>query len=226
MPSIETLSLFAVAALGFLLIPGPAVTFVVATSIDRGRAVGLASVIGLELGTMMHVIAAALGVSAIVASSALAFSTLKYLGAAYLIAVGIRTWLRRDDEGPVTARDDRSTAERSDLWRGFRQGFVVNLLNPKTAVFFLAFLPQFVDPARGGTGLQLFVLGTMLVLIALVTDGAYAVLASHFGGWARERPAFARRRRLVTGGVYVTLGVAAAITGGTRARTAAAVVRA
>lgn len=223
MPSIDTLSLFAVAALGFLLIPGPAVTFVVAKSIDQGRAVGLASVAGLELGTMVHVLAAALGVSAIVASSALAFSTLKYLGAAYLIAVGIRTWLRRDDDELVTDRDEGSAAERSDLWRGFRQGFVVNVLNPKTAVFFLAFLPQFVDPDRGGTGPQLFVLGTMLVVIALVTDGAYAVLASRLGGWVRGRPAFARRRRLVTGGVYVTLGVAAAITGGTRARVAAVV---
>ena len=223
MPSIETLSLFTFAALGFLLIPGPAVTFVVAKSIDQGRAVGLASVAGLELGTMVHVVAAALGISAVVASSALAFSALKYLGAAYLIAVGIRTWLRRDDEGPAVARDDRPAAQRSDMWRGFRQGFVVNVLNPKTAVFFLAFLPQFVDPVRGGTGQQLFVLGTLLVLIALVTDGAYAVLASHVGGWARHRPAFARRRRLVTGGVYVTLGVAAALTGGTRARTVAAV---
>jgi threonine/homoserine/homoserine lactone efflux protein len=203
-------------------LPGPAVTFVVVRSIDRGRAVGLASVAGLELGTMVHVVAAAFGVSAIVASSVVAFSALKYLGAAYLIAIGIRTWLRADDFGTPVSRDIETAASRSELLRGFRDGVIVNVLNPKTALFFLAFLPQFVDPARGGAATQLLVLGTMLVLIALCTDGAYALLASRLGRWLHDRPRFARRRRIVTGGVYVTLGVAAAVSGGTRARSAVA----
>jgi threonine/homoserine/homoserine lactone efflux protein len=222
MPSLETLAVFAVAAVGFLLLPGPAVTFVVVRSIDRGRAVGPSSVAGLELGTMFHVVAAAFGVSAIVASSAVAFSVLKYLGAVYLIAIGIRTWLRAEDPGTRASRDVETAASRSELWRGFRDGVIVNVLNPKTALFFLAFLPQFVDPARGGAATQLLVLGTMLVLIALCTDGAYALLASRLGRWLRDRPSFARRRRIVTGGVYVTLGVAAAVSGGTRARSAVA----
>jgi len=220
-PSPGTLALFAVTALGVLLIPGPAVTYLVARSIDQGRAAGLASVAGLGLGPLAHVVAATLGVSAIVASSAIAFSVLKYLGAAYLIAIGIRTWLRNDHAAPVHG-DEPQAITRGDLWKAFRQGVVVNVLNPKTALFFLAFLPQFVDPAAGAAWLQLFVLGTSFVVLGLCTDGGYAVLASTLGTWPRERPSFARRRRYVTGGVYVTLGVAAAITGGTRARSALA----
>jgi threonine/homoserine/homoserine lactone efflux protein len=221
MPTLDTFSVFALAAVGLLLVPGPAVTFLVAKSTDQGRAVGLASVVGLELGTMVHVLAAAVGVSAIVASSAVAFSAMKYVGAAYLIAVGLRMWFRGDDAAPIHGEEPTSTS-RDDLRRAFRQGVVVNVLNPKTALFFLAFLPQFVDPARGSAWSQLLVLGTAFVVLALCTDGAYALLASHAGSWLRERPTFARRRRLVTGGVYVTLGVAAAVGGSTRARSALA----
>ena len=119
--------------------------------------------------------------------------------------------------------DEPEPITRGDLWRAFRHGVVVNVLNPKTALFFLAFLPQFVDPDAGATWLQLFVLGTAFVVLGLCTDGGYALLASTLGTWLRERPTFARRRRVVTGGVYVTLGVAAAVTGGTRARAALAV---
>jgi threonine/homoserine/homoserine lactone efflux protein len=223
MPTPGTLAVFAVSAIGLLLIPGPAVTYLVARSIDQGRAAGLASVAGLGLGTMAHVVSAALGVSAIAASSALAFSALKYLGAAYLIAIGIRTWLRRDDHVAPVHGDEPVPTTRGDLWKAFRQGVVVNVLNPKTALFFLAFLPQFVDPGRGAAWIQLLVLGTTFVALGLCTDGGYALLASHLGSWLRERPSFARRRRYVTGGIYVTLGVAAAITGGTRARSAVAV---
>jgi threonine/homoserine/homoserine lactone efflux protein len=221
-PAPETLALFAVTALGVLLIPGPAVTYLVARSIDQGRAAGLASVAGLGLGTMAHVVAATLGVSAIVASSALAFSMLKYLGAVYLIAIGIRTWLRNDDHAVPVHGDEPDPITRGDLWKAFRQGVLVNVLNPKTALFFLAFLPQFVDPGAGATALQLLVLGTSFVVLGLCTDGGYALLASTLGTWLRERPTFARRRRYVTGGVYVTLGLAAAISGGTRARSALA----
>ncbi|HSL10939.1 MAG TPA: LysE family translocator [Actinomycetota bacterium] len=223
MPSPETLALFAVTSLGVLLIPGPAVTYLVARSVDQGRAAGLASVAGLGLGTMAHVLAATLGVSAVIASSALAFSALKYLGAGYLIAIGIRTWLRNDDHAAPVHGNEPEPITRGDLWKAFRQGVVVNVLNPKTGLFFLAFLPQFVDADAGATWIQLFVLGTTFVLLGLCTDGGYALLASRLGSWLRERPSFARRRRYVTGGVYVTLGVAAAITGGTRARTQLAV---
>ena len=214
--------MFALTAVGILLIPGPAVTYLVARSIDQGRAAGLASVAGLGLGTMAHVVAATVGVSAVVASSAVAFSALRYLGAAYLIAIGIRTWLARDDHAAPVHGDPPEAITRGDLWKAFRQGVVVNVLNPKTGLFFLAFLPQFVDPRRGPAWTQLLVLGTSFVVLGLGTDGAYALVASRIGAWLRERPSFARRRRYVTGGVYVTLGVAAAVTGGTRARSAIA----
>jgi threonine/homoserine/homoserine lactone efflux protein len=152
MPTSGTLAVFAATAISLLLIPGPAVTYVVARSIDQGRAAGVASVAGLGLGTMAHVVSAALGVSAIAASSAVAFSALKYLGAAYLIAIGIRTWVRRDDRLTPVHGDEPVPMTRGELWKAFRQGVVVNVLNPKTALFFLAFLPQFVIPGGARRG--------------------------------------------------------------------------
>ena len=245
MPAAETFGLFAFAAIGVLLIPGPAVTYIVARSVDQGRTVGLVSVAGLGLGTMAHVVAAALGVSAVLASSAAAFSAVKYLGAAYLIAIGIRTLLRRaNDEdvphgaptGPAAGATDgplrREAATGSapaplrsrDLRRAFAHGVVVNVLNPKTALFFLAFLPQFADPGRGPVWAQLLALGSAFVLLGLCTDGAYALVASRLGEWLRTRPSFARRRRYATGGVFVTLGLAAALGGPAKTRPSMGVV--
>jgi threonine/homoserine/homoserine lactone efflux protein len=209
-PSMNTFELFAVAALAILLIPGPAVTYVVARSVDQGRAAGLASVGGLGLGTMVHVLAAAVGLSAILASSARAFEAVKLLGAAYLIFLGIRTILRRDED--PTTRPAPADGDGT-LGRSFRQGVVVNVLNPKTALFFLAFLPQFVRAGHGPAWMQVAVLGTTFVLLGLCTDGTYAILGSSLGGWLRGHPRFERHRRFVTGGILVTLGVAAALAG-------------
>jgi threonine/homoserine/homoserine lactone efflux protein len=206
MPTTATLELFAVAALGLLIVPGPAVTFIVTRSIDQGRSAGLVSVLGIHTGSIVHVAAATLGLSAILASSAAAFTTVKFLGAAYLIALGVRAWLDRSD-------DQRVEIRRASLPRVYGQGFVVNLLNPKTALFFLAFLPQFVDPARGGAAGQILVLGAAFVGLGMVSDSTYALVAARLGSFLRSKPRFARNRRLFTGGVLVTLGVAAAFTG-------------
>jgi threonine/homoserine/homoserine lactone efflux protein len=214
MPTLESLAVFAVASVGLLLIPGPAVTFLVARSIGEGRAVGLATVAGLGVGSLAHVAAATLGVSAVLASSAVAFSAVKYLGAAYLIAVGLRTLLRRDD-GVDTIDAGR---DAGDLHRAFGRGVLVNVLNPKTALFFLAFLPQFVDPSRGPVWSQLLVLGTTFVVLGLCTDSTYAVVSSAVGDRLRARPSFRRRRRSVTGCAYLVLGVAAALGGSAEAR--------
>jgi threonine/homoserine/homoserine lactone efflux protein len=208
MPEASTLALFAVAAITLLVIPGPAVLYIVARSVDQGRVAGLASVGGVHLGTLLHVAAAALGLSALLVSSAVAYHTVRWLGAAYLVWLGLRRLLARDEE----AGPDRPRPERG-LGRVFAQGVVVNLLNPKTTLFFFAFLPQFVDLSKGSVPLQVVVFGVAFVLLGLVSDGAYALLASTGAGWLRRRPGVAKASRLVSGGVLVTLGVTTALAG-------------
>jgi threonine/homoserine/homoserine lactone efflux protein len=207
MPDTATLAVFAVAAVTLLVIPGPAVLYIVSRSVGQGRAAGLASVGGIHVGSLLHVAAAALGLSALLVSSALAYDTVRYLGAAYLVWLGVQRLLARDeDAGPVGAARER-------LGRIFAQGVVVNVLNPKTALFFFAFLPQFVDAAAGSVPLQVAVLGATFVGLGLVTDGAYALLAATGAGLLRRRRRVARASRLVSGGVLVGLGVTTALAG-------------
>jgi threonine/homoserine/homoserine lactone efflux protein len=210
MPETSTLALFAVAAVTLLLIPGPAVLYIVTRSVDQGRAAGLASVCGVHVGTLLHVTAAALGLSALLVSSATAYDTVRWLGAAYLVWLGVRRLLARDEDVPAAADLD---ARRPGLGRIFAQGVVVNVLNPKTALFFFAFLPQFVDTSRGSVPFQVVVLGAAFVLLGLLSDGAYALLASTGAGWLRRRPTVARASRLVSGGVLISLGVTTALAG-------------
>ena len=210
MPETSTLALFAVAALTLMLIPGPAVLYIVTRSVDQGRAAGLASVCGVHVGTLVHVAAAALGLSALLVSSATAYHAVRWLGAAYLVWLGVRRLLAHD-EPSGTAKD--RTARRLGLRRIFAQGVVVNVLNPKTALFFFAFLPQFVDTSRGSVPFQVVVLGAAFVLLGLLSDGAYALLASTGAGWLRRRPRVARTSRLVSGGVLISLGVTTALAG-------------
>jgi threonine/homoserine/homoserine lactone efflux protein len=204
MPAPATLLVFALAASVLVAIPGPNHIYIVTRSIAQGRRIGLASAFGVETGTLVHISAATVGLSALVASSAVAFDTLRYAGAAYLAYLGIRALLRDDaielDGGaaPPSAR------------RAYLDGVLVNVLNPKVALFFLAFLPQFVDPARGATSTQILVLGLVVFAIATTSDVIYALAAGALGGWLRSRPAFVRVQRYVTGCVY--LGLAAAAT--------------
>jgi threonine/homoserine/homoserine lactone efflux protein len=199
-PDADALVLFSLAALALLLIPGPAVLYVVVQSAEHGRVAGLASVAGLHLGTLVHTAAAAVGLSALVVSSAIAFSVVKYAGAAYLVYLGIRRFLARDPAPDVPAGAE-------PLGRLFRQGVVVNVLNPKTAVFFLAFLPQFVDP-DGTVWTQVVVFGIVFVLLGLVTDSAYALVAGSLGAWMRRSR---RMFRYASGTVFVGLGAATAL---------------
>lgn len=203
-----TLAIFALASAALIAVPGPAVLYIVTRSIHQGRRAGVASVLGIEAGALVHVAAAAVGLSALLASSAVAFSVVKYAGAAYLIGLGLWTLL--------AGHGGADAAPSSDvrLRRVFAQGVLVNAFNPKVALFFLAFLPQFVDPARGSPALQLGVLGVLLVGISMVSDTCYAMLTGTAGAWLRRRGArFMRRQRWVTGGIYVALGVSAAIAG-------------
>ena len=204
----SSLLLFVTGAALLLVIPGPAVTYVVSRSIGHGRAAGLVSVMGIVVGTLLHVSAATLGLSALLASSALAFQSIKYLGAAYLIYLGIRT-LRRDDSQLLQA----ANGERR-LLRIFAQGVLVNLLNPKTALFFLAFLPQFVDPSLGHPSLQIFQLGVLFALMGWISDSAWAVLAGTVAERFRSSVRLRRAQRNVSGGALIALGLASAFSGG------------
>jgi threonine/homoserine/homoserine lactone efflux protein len=208
-PDAGTLALFCVAALALLVVPGPAVLYIVASSLDGGRRAGAASMLGIQAGALVHVAAAALGLSGVLAASALAFDTVKYLGAAYLVGIGVWTLLRG---GSLT--DPEAAPERTRYRRRFAQGVVVQILNPKTALFFLAFLPQFVDPDAGHAGLQMLVLGLLFVALAIVSDGTWVLVAGTASERLRGHRGFLRAQRYVSGTVFVGLGVATALSGG------------
>ncbi|HZO61430.1 MAG TPA: LysE family translocator [Gaiellaceae bacterium] len=210
MPSPHALALYVPAALILLAIPGPAVLYVIATSVEGGRRAGLLSVCGVHLGSLVHVAAACAGLSALIVSSAVAFSTVRYVGAAYLVYVGVKRWLERDEapapgEGPASGVPASARPARSAR-RVFAQGVVVNVLNPKTALFFLAFLPQFVDRDRT-VWTQIAVLGLVWVALGLASDGAYALAGGTIGGFVRRRR---KTVRIASGGVFVGLGAVAA----------------
>lgn len=202
----NSFKIFLIAALALLLLPGPSVLYVVTRSIDQGRIAGLVSVVGNALGSGILAAAGAAGLSAILASSALAFSIVKYLGAAYLIYLGIRRLFGSDGLTPTPI-------ERKSLSNTFWQGTLVALLNPKTALFFLAFLPQFVDPSRGHIWEQTLLLGLTFVGMGICTDSIYALLAGTFGNWIKQQDSLQVGQRYFSGGIYVTLGLFAAFSG-------------
>lgn len=210
-PSAANLGLFAGAALVLLLIPGPAVLYIVARSAEQGRLAGLVSDLGIHAATLVHALAAAVGLSALLASSALAFSAVKYAGAAYLIWLGLRKIFGRDD-GAGAAMN----LKRYSYRRLFRDGFIVNLLNPKTALFFFAFLPQFAEVGRGHVATQIVFLGLAFAGLGFITDGCYALIASAAGGWLKRGVFYRRFERYVSGALLVGLGVTAAIAGNQR----------
>jgi threonine/homoserine/homoserine lactone efflux protein len=163
------------------------------------------SVLGIHLGTVVHISAAAVGLSALVMSSALAFAVVKYLGAAYLVWIGVRTLMAKDPDS------EAPRAPIEPLRRVFRDGFVVNLFNPKTAIFFLAFLPQFVDPARGAVQWQILVLGLTFMGLGVLSDGMYALAAGAAGDFVRRNRIFLRWQRRFAGASFIGLGVTAAM---------------
>jgi threonine/homoserine/homoserine lactone efflux protein len=203
-PDRSTFLVFALASLALIVAPGPNLLYIVTRSVSQGRRAGLVSAVGVEAGTLVHITAAAVGLSQLVATSALAFSVVKYAGAAYLFYLGLRALRRRE------GLDLAAAARPLQLPRVFRDGIIVNVLNPKVGLFFLAFLPQFVDPARGTASAQILALGVVFFGIALTVDVLYAIVAGALSGWLRRRPAYLRRQRFVVGGVYLGLGAAAA----------------
>ena len=203
MPSLSTVPVFALASLALLIVPGPSVLYVVARSGSQGRRAGLVSVLGVHTGTIFHVLAATVGLSALVMASTLVFAAVKVLGGPYLISLGIRTLLSTRAIGL-----EAGTAERP-LRRLYLDGFVVNLFNPKVALFFLAFLPQFIDRERGAVWSQTLVLGLLYIVIGLLSDGIYALVGARAGRWLNARPKRQRVTRRVEGGLLIGLGITA-----------------
>jgi threonine/homoserine/homoserine lactone efflux protein len=206
MPDSTALFVFVTTALVILLTPGPAVFYIVARTLDQGRRAGVVSVLGIATGTLIHIAAATLGLSAILMRSAVLFQAVRLAGAAYLIWMGIQK-LRHARDVAATA----STPPAEPLSRIYRNGFIVNLLNPKTTLFFFAFLPQFIRPDRGHVPLQVLTLSLLFLLMGTSTDTLYALAAGRASSWLRRNASFTRRSNVFAGTVYVGLGVAAAV---------------
>ena len=204
----HSLAIFLLASLALLLAPGPAVLYVVARSVDQGRMAGIVSVLGISLGGWVHVMAAAVGLSALLVSSAVAFAVVKYLGAAYLIYLGVTTLM-----SPTKQVDNTPIVKMSHA-KIFQQGMIVNILNPKTALFFFTFIPQFVDPLRGSVAIQIIFLGSLFLLMAIVTDGIYAIVAGTLGQWLKTNQRFLQIQKYLSGSIYIFLGAATALSGG------------
>jgi threonine/homoserine/homoserine lactone efflux protein len=207
LPSHSSLLLFVSAAVVLLVIPGPAVLYVTSRTIGQGRGAGLVSALGIGAGTLVHAVAAAVGLSALLMSSAIAFGVVKYLGAAYLIYLGIQKLRHEESLAPSEG------ALRTKLSHVFGQGMVVNILNPKTALFFFAFLPQFVDASRGNVVLQILVLGTLFAAMGITSDSLWALFAGTVALRLNRNSHWNRTQRYVSGGMLISLGVATAMAG-------------
>ncbi len=203
-----TLIGFSIAALVLFIIPGPAVLYIITRSLVGGRKAGMVSVAGIHAGSFVHIAAAVAGLSALLATSSVAFRAVKWAGAAYLVFLGVRAFLDRSQPEP-----DAPDTAPAPLGKVFRQGFVVNVLNPKTAVFFLAFVPQFIDPARGSTG-QILILSALFILLGVISDGLYATVFGSVGERLTAARWWRTGRWAVPGTMYTGLGLFAAFAGG------------
>ena len=210
MPDATHLTAFLIAAVTIALIPGPGMLYVLARSLGGGRDEGLRSSVGTGVGGLAHVAATAAGLSAIIATSATAFTVVKYLGAAYLIWLGGKALLSRDDAPPAGASRGGGARSASNA---LRQGALTEALNPKTALFFLTFLPQFCQPENGPVALQVLVLGIVSVTLNTLVDFVVALGAGRISDRLRKRPKLWRRQQQTTGGILVGLGVYAALAG-------------
>jgi threonine/homoserine/homoserine lactone efflux protein len=227
MPAFETLVAFVVASVILIVIPGPSVLFVVGRSLSLGRPGGLLSVLGNELGALPLVTAVALGVGTVVAESIVVFTVIKLLGAAYLVYLGVQAIRHRRvgaepdgaragsaaAAGAATGPEARAGRRTPSHWAILRQGFVVGATNPKTIVFFVAALPQFVDVRAGQVPLQMMVLGLVFTLVALVFDSIWALLAGAARSWFASSPRRLAAIRATGGGMMIGLGGTLALSG-------------
>jgi threonine/homoserine/homoserine lactone efflux protein len=213
MPSTQTLLIFALVAIGFVAIPGPSNLFVLGRGLSSGARPAIAGAAGCATGAMTYVAATAAGLSALIASSQLVFAALHYAGAAYLVWLGITTWRSAHD-----ATAPEAAGRPASALRAYRQGTLVELGNPKVALFFLALFPQFVHRAAGPPALQILVLGAIFVTAGFASDCMYAVGSGRLRAWLMKRPERLPRQQRATGALYVGLGVWAALAGTGRER--------
>jgi threonine/homoserine/homoserine lactone efflux protein len=203
-----TLGLFAAAALVLVITPGPNTLYIITRSIQQGQRAGIISCFGIAAGTLVHITTAALGISALLVTSTTLFRLVQFAGAAFLCYLGMKTLL-----SPTQVVTDHQSAPQQPLASVFTQAMTVNLLNPKTALFFIAFLPQFIDATRDDITLQIMILGGLLITLGGCSDLAYALIAGKLGEWLRSNCRFWRLQRWCAGLVYLGIGVAAALTG-------------
>lgn len=206
MPSAATLGAFALAATALILLPGPAMLFLISRGIGQGRRTALSSMAGIESATAVMVVATAFGLAAVISSSVVAFAVVKYAGAAYLLWLAIREFRSKGhfsvhQAPPVTSR------------RAYADAFLVGISNPKVAVFFVAFFPQFLHREAGPIWSQVIVLGAIFVVIGALFDGLYALSAGTLGQWLGRHPRAVERQKYVSGGIFLVMGGAAALTG-------------
>ncbi|MER9679246.1 LysE family translocator [Mesorhizobium sp. M0184] len=205
MIDLATLIAYVAVVLGFVFIPGPATLLTVARATSSGTRVGIATGAGIAAGDVVHTFMAIVGISAIIATSAALFSIVKYIGAAYLIYLGIRAIIEKTPAYPA------ASALAIPAAKAFRQAVLTEVLNPKTALFFLAFLPQFVRPENGSVMLQLAILGVIFVLLGLVSTVVFAVGAGGLGAFMRRNPTVLRWQGKAVGGIYCALGIRLAL---------------
>ncbi|RNB56937.1 LysE family translocator [Brevibacillus gelatini] len=196
----STIWLFVMTVAALLIIPGPAVLYIMGRSINQGKKAGLVSVIGVSLGGAIHVLAGAVGISAILLTSATAFTIVKYLGAAYLIYLGCKTLFSASD----SKTSEIAQAPQKKWFKILCESALIEVMNPKTALFFLAFFPQFISPSAGSVSGQFLLLGAIFLALAFVSDSLYAMLAA---GISKRMKGSAKLQNRVTGYVYIALGV-------------------
>ena len=202
LPPGPQLGVFVGAVLVLALTPGPALFYILATSIAQGTRAGVISVLGIATGTLVHVVMAVFGLTLLLASSAAVFQFVKYAGAVYLVALGLYLLTRpRQEQGAPLERPTR------DLWRVYSHAVMVNVLNPKVGIFFLAFFPQFVDPGRGEPAMQFLLLGTVLIGVVLVMDTLFTFAAGVVTHLLRRQSGQSRWPQIVGGLTYMGLGV-------------------
>lgn len=205
MPETTTLLAYIAVVITFVLMPGPSVLLTVAQAMSSGTRAGLMTAVGIAAGDLIHTALAVFGISALLMASAVAFNVLKYLGAAYLIYLSIKTL--RQGASPMQL----ALGEKGSAWQAFKQGFVCEVLNPKSTLFFLAFLPQFVSPSAADPHVQLAVLGAVFIALGVSATCGYAFAAAHVARLLKKSPSFSKWQNRFVGSVYGALGVRLAL---------------